>query len=593
MKRWLAVLLLLWVASLAGASVAEPAAEPVFHLDSAEFFPGPLPSRGDVATLPTTGGSRVTLPDNWRLMHPDLSGFAWYVIRFPLAAPPSGPLVLYVPRVSLAAEFWLNGSLLNPGVRYDTAHEVGSTMSDRPVHLILPSGLFRQGENILAVRLQGSTQIRSGISAVTIAPPGAVDDAWRLRYLCQVVVPYGILVLVMGATCFLAAHIRRQRRPHIIQLGLLVGVVAVVLYTVADIPMDRGAQEVARICISCSMYWALCTVGYRISGYTWRGVLPAWHVLNVLTLVAVLGAALLYATSDRLWLLTWPHQIARVLFVIPLACRAWQDRSIKFAALAASALLWGVTQVQSGLILMEWTTWDTFRWSVAGGLPFCIVLLFVFAERFILDVEEAAVAQRQAIVTERGRILQDMHDGMGAHLVTALHMARRPEADREELVRSLEESLQDLRLIIDSLDVPAHDLLPLLANLRFRLEPRLNALGIRLEWDVQPLPALPSLGPDGTLSVLRIVQEAINNAIRHGEPRTLRIGAHPDGTAVRLTIVDDGRGFTESAARAGAYGLSGMRSRAQRLGATLTIDSGAHGTRIDLRLDSGAGAQPA
>jgi signal transduction histidine kinase len=588
-KWWLAAFLLLWSAGLMAAS----AAEPVFHLDSAEFFPGPLPSRGDVATLPSSGGSRVALPDNWRLSHPDLSGFAWYVIRFPLAAPPPAPLVLYVPRVSLAAEFWLNGSLLNPGAHYDTPDKIGSTMSDQPVHLVLPAGLFHAGENILAVRLQGSTRIRSGMSAVTIAPPGVVDAAWRLRYLCQVVVPYGILVLVMGAVCFLAAHIRRQRRPHVIQIGLLVGVVAVVLYVAVDIPMERGAQEVARIVMSNTMYWALCTVGYRMTGYRWRGVLPAWHALNVLTLLAVLIGAFTHLMGDRLWLLTWPHQIARVLFVIPLACRAWQDRSIKFAALAASALLWGLAQVQSGFILMEWTSWDAFRWSVVGGAPFCLVLLFVFAERFILDVEEAAVAQRQAIATERGRILQDMHDGMGAHLVTALHMARRPEADRDVLVRSLEESLQDLRLIIDSLDMPAHDLLPLLANLRFRLEPRLNALGIRLEWDVQPLPALPSLGPDGTLSVLRIVQEAINNAIRHGEPRTLRIGAHPDGAAVRLTIADDGRGFTESTARSGAYGLRGMRSRAQRLGATLTIDSGAHGTRIDLRLDPGVGAQPA
>jgi signal transduction histidine kinase len=92
----------------------------------------------------------------------------------------------------------------------------------------------------------------------------------------------------------------------------------------------------------------------------------------------------------------------------------------------------------------------------------------------------AALAQQGAVTAERGRILQEMHDGMGAHLTAALHLARRGEVARHELIGSIEESLQDLRSIIDSLDLSGGDLLPLLANLRFRLEPRLKTLGVEL-----------------------------------------------------------------------------------------------------------------
>ncbi|CAM3652911.1 Histidine kinase domain-containing protein [Bordetella sputigena] len=609
-KRWVAAILLCccavsgWAAGAASPAVADGAAtaasaaangtpaasmeaagnDPVLRLDRAWF------QAGDSAAPPAAGGIELALPDNWRRTHPGLDGYAWYVAPFRLAAPPVRPLILYVPHVSLAAEFWLNGSLLNPGVRFDTPRAMGSAMSDAPVRLVLPSGLFRAGENILAVRLQGSTHIRSGISAITIAPPGYVDGSWRLRYVLQVGVPYGVLVVMGAALCFLVAHVRRQRRTHVIQFGMLAGVLAAASYLALDLPVSRGTQEITRIVITTVMYWVLCVVGYRMSEFRLRGFLPAWHALGALTLLAVLAAGAAGMADDRLWLWTWPHVLARLVVIGLLLWRAWRLRSPKYAALALSALIWWVTIVQSYLILMDWLHWDSFRWSIAGAVPFCVVLLFVFAERFILDREEAAVAQQAAIATERERILQDMHDGMGSNLVAALHIARRPDADRVELVRSLEDTLQDLRLIIDSLDAQDADLQPLLANLRFRLEPRLRAMGVRLEWDVQPLPKLPGMGPDAALSVLRVIQEAVNNAVRHAAPRTIRIAAQLEQAAVTLSVSDDGSGLHGDggpdgvAIPGGAHGMRGMRARAEKLGGALVVESGAAGTSVRLRL---------
>jgi signal transduction histidine kinase len=240
--------------------------------------------------------------------------------------------------------------------------------------------------------------------------------------------------------------------------------------------------------------------------------------------------------------------------------------------------------LQSAFILMDWLPWDALRTSTLGVVPFCLVLLFVFAEQFILDREQAAAAQRDAIIAERGRILQEMHDGMGAHLIAALHLARREDVERNVLVRSIEDSIQDMRSIIDTLDLNGRDLVPLLANLRSRLEPRLKALGIELQWGVAvPLPEIEHMTPGKALAVLRIVQESLNNTIQHAQAHTIRIAALVDGDAVRIEIADDGRGFDQSQLRAGGRGIAGMRGRAKALHASIDIVGGA-GTTVVLRV---------
>lgn len=88
------------------------------------------------------------------------------------------------------------------------------------------------------------------------------------------------------------------------------------------------------------------------------------------------------------------------------------------------------------------------------------------------------------------------------------------------------------------------------------------------------------------VAVLRIVQEAINNAVKHASPNLLQVGLAADAKRLTLTIEDDGAGFDPRAVRpseerAGGFGLTGMRERALELGGWLEIDSAAgRGTRL-------------
>lgn len=575
--KWITVCLL-WLLCGGLAAKAVPVQKPI-RMDVAEFV------ASDAASPPANGWQAVTLPDNWRRTHSALRGYAWYRMRFTLPARPQRPLALYIPHLALIGEVWLNGSLLNPGVRFDSVEgRLGTPMDDAPLYLVLPSGLFHVGGNVLEVRLQGSTLERSGLSRVWLAPSDTLRESYLTRYALQVVIPYVIMVLLAGALCFLMAYAWRQRRGYLIQIAMLVGIVALVSYLALRIPVTRSTDQALRVTTTTLMYWMLCIAGYRLCQTRIKGLMPLLHILTGACLLVTLLWAARGDVDDRVWMLTWPQLPIRFLLAGMVAYEGWKKGSAVYVALGLTAALWTLTAVQSYLILLDLLPWGSFRLSVAGALPFCIALLFYFAERFILDREESLLAQRTAIVAERERILQDMHDGMGAQLITALRMARREDVDRMEVARSIEESLLDLRLIIDSLDLTEHDLLPLLGNLRFRLSPRLNALGIQLIWDVEPLPRLTYLTPESALAILRIVQEALNNAIQHARASCIRVSIKPDGAGAAIQIADNGHGFQVETSHTGARGVEGMRQRAHKLGARLDILSGDSGTRVCLWL---------
>lgn len=558
----------------------------VLRLDSADFAAAqPFAGGGPSSAPPSAGWRTVALPDSWRLNHSGLGGFAWYRLHFQRDALPPDTLAVYIPHVSVIGQLWLNGSLLNPDARFDLpGGKEGAAMSDAPLFIVLPAGLFKAGDNVLELHLQGEAGIRSGVSAISIGPADVLRSEWRQRYAVQVVAPYVILVLMGAALCFLASYIWRQRRLFVVQFAMAVSVIVLISYLGLHPPISRVDEQSLRLALTTCLYWALCMTGCRLAHANSRLLRICIHgaALFVLSTDAVLTLARM--ADDRIWLLAMPLSAVEAVVIALMLRQAWRQRSLQLWSLALGAALWWITIIQSNVLPADWLPWDHYRLSIAGALPFCVVLLFYFAQHFILEREQTIRDQHQAIAAERARILQDMHDGMGAHLITAARLARKGDTDQEELAQYIEESLQDLRLIIDSLDLDEHDLLPLLGNLRFRLEPRLRQLGVALEWNVQPIPDLPYLTPESALSILRIVQEAINNALKHSGSAVIRLSVVPLSDCVRLCIADQGTGGAMQEVRPGSHGLANMRMRADRLSAKLSMHSDAFGTGIVLDL---------
>jgi signal transduction histidine kinase len=195
-----------------------------------------------------------------------------------------------------------------------------------------------------------------------------------------------------------------------------------------------------------------------------------------------------------------------------------------------------------------------------------------------------AVEHERTLLLERQRLTRDMHDGLGSALIASLTAVERGEVRPEQLAAMLRDCVDDLRTVIDSLEPIDHDLVALLATLRLRLERRLDAAGVRLEWQMADLPALPWLGPPEALHVIRIVQEVLANVIKHAAARHLRIQVRTLGHHVEVCIVDDGSGFDLATAKPGR-GLEFLRQRAAALGATIEIDTRlGQGTSVRLQL---------
>jgi signal transduction histidine kinase len=201
--------------------------------------------------------------------------------------------------------------------------------------------------------------------------------------------------------------------------------------------------------------------------------------------------------------------------------------------------------------------------------------------------EQMQLSQReQAVLQERQRIMGDMHDGLSANLVSLYNMVQSNNTDSTEVAYRLDETLRELRAIVDSLEPVEGDLGVVLGNIRYRMRTALEESGINLIWRVEELPTLADLKPEKILNIQRIVLEALTNALRHAAADTVSVSARAiaEENIIIITITDNGTGFDTSTTQ-GGRGLRNMHDRAMRIGIILHIDSKpGQGTTITLKL---------
>jgi len=89
--------------------------------------------------------------------------------------------------------------------------------------------------------------------------------------------------------------------------------------------------------------------------------------------------------------------------------------------------------------------------------------------------------------------------------------------------------------------------------------------------------------PEFEILLYRVIEEAVNNAIRHAEPSTVQVEVRQTELGVTATVRDDGGGFDESAPTSGV-GLAALRAHVTLAGGTLQISSSASGTKVEAKL---------
>jgi signal transduction histidine kinase len=222
--------------------------------------------------------------------------------------------------------------------------------------------------------------------------------------------------------------------------------------------------------------------------------------------------------------------------------------------------------------------------------PFNPVLLHarIRASLASLQEERMAVLREQfAQVTaaqeeERQRIARELHDGLGPalaslniRLLTVRKLLEREghpvTGEIEELAEQVQASIRDIRRLIHDLRPVALDELGLVPALREHLAHCQQEHDLAIEFVADDGERLSAAVES---ALFRIVQEAVNNVLRHAQARHLSVTLTRDEDQVTLRVADDGQGFDIQVPRSGRHvGLWSMRERVEQLGGQFQVHS--------------------
>jgi signal transduction histidine kinase len=238
----------------------------------------------------------------------------------------------------------------------------------------------------------------------------------------------------------------------------------------------------------------------------------------------------------------------------------------------------------------------------AGGQPFSEddeQLVESFARHAGLAIHNARMHEelRQlAVLQERERIAQDLHDGS----IQSLYAVSLALEDTEELmqldpataaqridhaIETIHGTIQEIRDFILGLDPEARTAVDLLAGLTVLADEFERSTPIEVELSSDP--DVP-LDPDETIQLIQLTREAMSNVARHAGASKVTVNVEDRRDVLRLSIIDDGSGFdTSEGSRPGHHGLTNMHARAESLGGSLTIVSDQDGTRVVFEMPRG------
>jgi signal transduction histidine kinase len=199
-----------------------------------------------------------------------------------------------------------------------------------------------------------------------------------------------------------------------------------------------------------------------------------------------------------------------------------------------------------------------------------------------------ASAQRDLTVAsveaERRRVAADIHDGpLQSLLLLGRQLDEAGQADAAATARTIADELRD---VAGALRLPVLDDLGVGPALDWLAERVRRMTGIEVSVEYEGLQRPP---PEVELAAFRIAQEALSNAVRHGEPPIV-VRYRTTGGSVSLSVDDAGRGFsTTIGSGTESYGLMNMIQRAEQIGARLELELRERGMHVGVEWRGAAG----
>lgn len=287
-----------------------------------------------------------------------------------------------------------------------------------------------------------------------------------------------------------------------------------------------------------------------------------------------------------------PAERADRVFSVPLN----SEVRVTGICLVQSGGLWAVPQSfrillrsPQDLVVLHAPSWWTVRhtlWVLGiaiGALMLVTAWIVVLGRRLREQMDLIRQKIRSgAVLQERNRIARELHDNLEqglAGITMQLDLAvdcfqQAPNVAREalETARNMSRhSMVDARRSVWDLRCDLLEQGDLVSALRQTVQP-VSRDGVKVDVSVTGDPV--RLPTTVEMNLLRIGQEAVANAVKHGRPRVVNARLQFDEHKVRLSVTDDGRGFhPQDGPPSGHFGLLDMQERARSMGCILQVES--------------------
>lgn len=610
-----ALAIALVLAMMVGRAAPEHASSTVLEVALVSQEAGDAPF-ADPAKL-----SRRVLDDEWARWRGARSSPVWYRMNF--TAPNTGDelAALYIERVCSNFEVFVNAERVH---RRGRMEEPLTHSCNHPQLISLPAPLLRPGDNQLDIRVAGhsiaqvASRLRAGaLSAPVVGPMSALErrHAWQTALNVELPQAISATLALMGSFMFVLGW-RNRSESYLAYFGALSIGWALVETRLwwRDVPLSNTVVEF--LLSSLFAFIVLAAVQFLLRLAHWRhrridgalalqcALLPAtlvlagpqrlhfWSSVWILVLaIEILAAALFY-----LWL-QWrargglPGAMTTLLTGIGCAIGVEllaQQVSVPALALQLAQLATPVVYVVVGLRLVQQHGHaKQLAEASRANLESRIRDATAEIERNFKQMTELRVERVTA--QERKRIAADLHDDLGAKLLTIVHTSE--DLRISTLAR---EALEEMRLSVRGLSGKPVRLGDALGDWRAEFMSRLGQSGVEAEWS-SPEDHAHTLSARTYVQTTRILREATSNVIKHSGASQCTVRCTIEHGDFGLVIQDNGNGIPmELDGRLDrGHGVASMKSRAkQMMGQCLVESAQGFGTVIRLTLPLDRAVEP-
>lgn len=559
---------------------------------------------------------RVTLPHAWeRGLRDELP--VWYRLEFEVPRAGFGPGMPAVYLAQVCAQYLvrLNGQFI---ASRGAGFEPRPVDCHEPALIDLPPGLLRERGNLLEIQVRAlplrkaAARERAGaLSEVRIGAHLALEAEQRRVRLLQLTLPIALFAVAGVLGLFALVLALSSQLPYLGYFGAAAVGWAMLgsLLLGMDLPMPAIAVEAVITALTppvavAAILFLLRYCGLRVD---WLESSLALQCLFVLLGLAVALPERVYTVAQP-WAVILSVELFAALAVF--LYRAWHMSRTDFYLAAAAAgagavVLLGELILPAGPVLlpgklaisvsvlvmfcgMAWRIQQVQRGAVAAAEQ-ARLAAEKRAQDVSADMEQnydrmAELRVEQVTAKERKRIAADLHDDLGAKLLTIVHTS-----DNDRIATLGREALEEMRLSVRGLTGKAVQLGDAIGDWRSEIMMRLSQGGVELAWDTpdELLFSERAMSARAYVQTTRILREAVSNVLKHSGASHCQISIRQDHNDFELTISDNGKGIPmEMDGKLDrGHGMSTMKGRAKQLQGQCLVESGpGYGTTIRLTL---------